>query len=304
MRFAGIVFSLVVAFFMQSFQHLIAVPDPACYRLNPNCTRTEGLGGVNCPAGEEAWLIRADAQSRCKDQQTKVAVRDFLLERGEFPDDLTVDYNIEVSFKPTKQQVGKLFSLTAQLESETSADKESAELLVLANNKIIPVLKQWEGNDHTIHGIWQGSQIKFDSLFLTQDLPQEAQLVFLMRNKHGGSKFHIQTRPFSSSSAKYNLSTISYETVSYPPRLRFTLSFTSDVPKGTLFSYYVVNEYGDQTDKITVSPPRPTSSTATLLGERYRLADDGCFTLVVGIRPPERGKSYDIVTAPFGNDCK
>lgn len=297
---------------------LFASPDPACYRLNPKCTHIERPGGAQCPAGEKPWLINKDAPARCTGGLSKadrIAVRNFLLARGELHDNLTVDDGIEVTFlaSPGQRQVGKPFSLTAQIEHKRglSMEGKDVELLVLTDGKVVPALRQWEGDDLVVSGVWDDSQVSFYLLFLTQDLPAGSKLAVVVRDEHSGSKFYAQALPFSSSAARYKLTDeVSYEVVGSPPRLQWTLSFTTDIPQGTLVSYYVVNEWGDRSDEITWSLRRPTSPSLTIFGEPHRLWGDGCFTLVVGFfkkRFDENGVmliSYDdIITAPFGSSC-
>ncbi len=115
---------------------LFAIPNPACYRLNPKCISIpDRPGGVECPAGEKPRLLREDAPAYCTggssstgrlSKEARAAVQDFLLARGEFPDGLTVEYGIKVSFKskPSEQQVGKLFALTAQIKNKLGASMQ------------------------------------------------------------------------------------------------------------------------------------------------------------------------------------
>ena len=295
---------------------LFASPDPACYRLNPKCTRVDRPGGAQCPAGEKTWLSKKDAPAYCTgglSDAGRVAVLDFLLARGEGLDTLTVDDGIEVTFQasPGERQVGKPFSLTAQIEGRQGASMKGkeVELLVLAEGEVVPALRQWEGEDLVVSGVWKGSQVSFYSLFLTQDLPPEAQLVVVVRDEFSGPKFYAQALPFSSSAARYELAEVAYEVVGSPPRLQWKLSFTTDIPKGTLVSYYVSNEWGDRSDVSTWSLRRPTSPNMTIVGEPHQTWGEGCFTLVVGLFKPRFDAdgvmlvSYDIVTAPFGSSC-
>lgn len=297
---------------------LFASPDPACYRLNPECTRTERPGGAQCPAGEKTWLIKENAAAYCTgglSDADRVVVRDYLLARDGLLDSLTVDDGIEVTFQssPGKRQVGKPFLLTAQIKDKdgVSVTGKTVELLVLADGKVVSALRQWEGDDPDIRGVWEGLQVSFSDLFLTQDLPQGSQLVVVVRDELGGSKFYAQALPFSSSAAQYKLTEVAHEVVGNPPQLQWTLSFSTDIPSGTLVSYYVSSEWGDRSDVITHNLPRnrPAPSSLTIVGEPHRLWGEGCFTLVVGLFKPSFGAggvmlvSYDIVTAPFGSSC-
>ncbi len=173
----------------------------------------------------------------------------------------------------------------------------------------MPALMQWEGDDTDIRGVWKGSQITFSNLFLTRDLPQNSQLVVVVRGEQGGNTFHTQAFPLSSSAAKYKLAEVSSEVVGDPPQMQWTLSFTTDIPQGNLFSYYVRSEYGDISDTITYNVPSHSTSSLAIIGQPHRLWGEGCFTLVVGLYKPRFDEdgvmliSPDIVTTPFGS-CK
>ena len=191
--------------------NVFAPPNPICYRLNPKCALTEQPGGTNCPAGEEPWLLKDNAPSHCGgvhgslSQEARVTIRNHLLARGVFPDMLSVSGDIEVSLKdaPTVWEVGKLYSLTAEIKNKfgTSMQGKAVELLVLDGKQVLSALQQGEGSDSKIRGVWQGSQVSFNDLSLIRDLPQNAQLAVVARDEQGSYMFYAQTFPISSSAA-------------------------------------------------------------------------------------------------------
>ena len=296
-----------------------ARPSPICYRLNPKCTPSERPGGANCPAGEKPWLLKDNAPPHCKGEHgslskaASAAVREHLLARGEFPDMLSVSDDIKVSFFsfPNKQQVGKLFSLKAKIKDKqgTSMQGKAVELLVLAGGRVVPILRQWEGDDMSvrgpeIRGVWKGSAVTFSPLFLTRDLPQDSQLVVVAHDEQGGNTFNARAFPFSSKAAKYTLAKASSEIVSEPPQMKWELILNADVPRKTLVSYYVTDNDGSASSTIGFMLTRPTSPSVTIFGKTHRTWGGGCFTLVVGLTKlnfDEDGvmlMDYDIVTAP------
>lgn len=269
------------------------------------------------------WYLVAMAIVVCSQAQVvlaateseKQAVRNFLLARGEFPDGLTVADGIAVTFETygEERQVGSLFVLKAQIE-DTSGQVlkgRGVELLVLAGEQsVVPALLQWEGNNPDVRGKWNGTQVKFANLFLTRELPQNSRLAVVMRTEQGNNMFHVQTFPLASRPAHYQLvAPISHTALeSNPPRARWTLSFTTDIPPKSLVSYYVRDEFGSESGMLTFSTlAGPPSRSLNIWDQPHRTWGEGCFTLVVGIsklRFDEDGVmllSPSIVTAPFGS---
>ena len=275
------------------------------------CKSVVLVAAVACCWGASLSAI-SDPSTGGLGKEARAAVGDYLLSRGEFPDGLSVSHGIEVSFKsqPSEHQVGRLFSLTAQITNSVGSalQGKDVELLLLDDRQqVIPALMQWEGDNQDVSGVWKGSQVLFKALFLTHDLPQGSQLCVVVRDEKGSNKFRVQAFPLSSRAAKYQLADTAYEVVDNQPRSKWTLSFTTDVPAKTLYTYYVRDEYGSRSEAITYSvPSRPASPSLTIIGQPHRLWGDGCFTLVVELFKPrwENGVMIidpDIVTTQFGN---
>lgn len=253
-------------------------------------------------------------------EHERQAVRDFLIARGEFPDDLTVSTGIEVTFRKYEEerQVGRPFALAAQINDHAgqSLAGQGVELLVIAGGqRVVQALDRYNANtDDGIGGDWRDEKVYFARIFLTRMLPQNSRLAVVERDVFGGNKFRMQTFPLASRAAKYQLAKpiVSEVLESEPPRQRWTLSLTTDIPADRFVEHYIKDEDGVLASRGEWFITDSATSSVTIVGEPYRLYDESkfCFRMVVGIgKPgfdrwsvlPAFSKLDAVITAPFGN---
>ena len=275
------------------------------------------------------WLVAAVAVASwaqaglAATQSEKEAVQDYLLARGEFPDDLSVTGGIEVEMNyDNTQQVGRFFNLYPQIKDNNGQilQGNNVELLVLhGGSSIVPfTLMRWKSNDDidvsSVVGEWRGERLVFASLFLTRDLPQGSRLAVLVRNKpHGSNKYRLETFPLASIAAKTSLTEPVTHVVleSDPPRAKWTLKFNRNITAHTSISWYVISSYGDRTaptnfatknnaaDLVIMSQPHRTwegldcMALAVSIDSTDNCRDASCRSVMY--HPPE------VIAAPFGN---
>lgn len=224
----------------------------------------------------------------------KQVVRDYLLERGAFPDNLTVKGGIEVDLNyDNTQQVGRFFNLYLQIKNTNGQVMQGQDvelLILLGSNSVAPyTLMRWQThayNAESVTGTWQGERLIFADLFLTRDLPQNSRLAVLLRSpQRRGDVYYLQTFPIASVAAKTSLAKpLTYEVLeSYPPRVKWTLNFNKSIAAASTITWYTAIE-GDitNTDKFTTGD---VASVLTIMDKPHRTYGEeiGCAVLVVKI---------------------
>lgn len=160
---------------------------------------------------------------------------------------------------------------------------------------------------------WKRFQARFDNLFLTQELPEGAQLIMLAEQRKGVFTYH--NRPISSVPSALGLTAPITTAVleSLPPRIKWTLKLKRPIAGDIHVRWYVKDATsGDIIDAngFTTPADNPPQSTLTLLsGADDHWASNSCRILNVYIdRNPVSGEGEvfnlpTVVASKFGSDC-